>query len=135
MSIHVRRGDYINNPETFKLHGVCGLDYYHAAIEYITKRTNTPVFYIFSDDISWAEENIKSKNQMIFVKETPHGKDYFEMYLMSVCKHNIIANSSFSWWGAWLNKSPEKIVIAPKKWMNETSIDTTDLVLKNWIRI
>lgn len=135
VSIHVRRGDYVTNPETFKLHGVCSLDYYNDAIEYIKNNVANPFFYVFSDDIEWAQNNINLSRSVVFVKDTPPGKDYFEMHLMSLCKHNIIANSSFSWWGAWLNKNSDKIVVAPKKWMNDPSIDTTDLIPENWIRL
>jgi len=135
VSIHVRRGDYVTNPETFKFHGVCSLDYYNRGIEYIKSNVANPFFYVFSDDIKWAEDNIKLPGSVVFVKNTPPGKDYFEMHLMSLCKHNIIANSSFSWWGAWLNNNSDKIVVAPKKWMNDASIDTTDLIPDNWIRL
>lgn len=135
VSIHIRRGDYVSNPEYLKIHGLCSIEYYQGAIEYICRKVANPAFYIFSDDMDWAKENLQIKNPCIYVTGTPAGKDHFEMHLMSLCKHNIIANSSFSWWGAWLNKSSEKIVIAPKKWMGDPAIDTTDLMPANWIRL
>ena len=85
--------------------------------------------------MDWVKKNITVNNDCVYVTGTPAGKDFYEMYLMSICKHNIIANSSFSWWGAWLNKNTEKIVIAPKLWMADPTIDTTDLIPANWIRI
>ncbi len=134
VSIHIRRGDYVNNAETNTLHGTCSVEYYNSAIDYISSKIHTPVFYIFSDDMDWVKSNFIIKHKFIYVTETPVGKDYFEMCLMSYCKHNIIANSSFSWWAAWLNQNPDKIVVAPKKWMN-TSINTNDLIPANWIRL
>lgn len=135
VSIHIRRGDYVSNPEYLKIHGLCTLDYYQSAIKYICGKVTNPAFYIFSDDLDWAKKNLQIKHTCVYVSGTPDGKDYFEMYLMSLCKHNIIANSSFSWWGAWLNKNSQKIVIAPKQWMGDASIDTNDLIPGNWIRL
>ena len=135
VSVHIRRGDYVSNPEYTKIHGVCSTDYYHRAIEYICSKVENPAFYFFSDDMDWVKKNITVNNDCVYVTGTPAGKDFYEMYLMSICKHNIIANSSFSWWGAWLNKNTEKIVIAPKLWMADPTIDTTDLIPANWIRI
>ncbi len=135
VSIHIRRGDYSSNPEYFKIHGLCSIEYYQSAIECICKKITNPVFYVFSDDMEWVKKNIQIKSTCIYVTEANNEKDYFEMHLMSLCKHNIIANSSFSWWGAWLNQNPEKVVIAPKQWMNDPAIDTRDLVPANWIRI
>lgn len=135
VSLHIRRGDYINNSDTLKLHGICSTDYYQAAVKEISRRIKKPVFYIFSDDINWVKENFSIDYPCIYVSETEQQKDYFDMHLMSTCKHNIIANSSFSWWGAWLNRNPYKIVLAPKKWMADHGINTNDLVPENWIRL
>lgn len=135
VSIHIRRGDYISNPEYLKNHGLCPVEYYQQAIEYICSKTAKPVFYFFSDDMEWVKKNLNINHPAVYVGGTPEGKDHYEMYLMSLCKHNIIANSSFSWWGAWLNTNPEKIVVAPKQWMGDAGIDTTDLIPKNWVRI
>ncbi|MGE3825018.1 MAG: alpha-1,2-fucosyltransferase [Bacteroidia bacterium] len=135
VSIHIRRGDYVTNPETYKLHGVCTIDYYKQAIEHICKNVENPFFYIFSDDIDWAKENIKPEENVTYVKGTPSDKDYFEMHLMSLCKHNIIANSSFSWWAAWLNSNSQKIIIAPQKWMNMPDLNVNDLLPEIWKKI
>lgn len=111
VSVHIRRGDYIKNK---RLGGVCEQSYYDRAFEYIRRRVDSPVFFIFSDDIDWCKRNFGNKYYYID-DSTPltGGRD---MYMMSLCTHNIIANSSFSWWGAWLNKNKGKIVIAPEKW-------------------
>lgn len=114
ISIHVRRGDYLNLTDHF---GLCNLTYYQKAIDYFSQRLTNPTFIVFSDDIQWAKENILCENA-IYVDWNQGSDSWQDMYLMSQCKHNIIANSSFSWWGAWLNDNPDKIVIAPQKWFN-----------------
>ncbi|WMW24308.1 alpha-1,2-fucosyltransferase [Methanolobus sediminis] len=134
VSIHIRRGDYVSNPETKKLHGYCSLEYYEKAIKKICCYVENPHFFIFSDDPDWAEDNLIYDCPIKFVTHNDSEKGYEDLRLMSLCKHNIIANSSFSWWGAWLNKNPEKIVLSPEKWFNDSSINTDDLVPDNWIR-
>ncbi len=133
VSIHIRRGDYVLDKKTNKHHGTCELDYYKKAIEYIKDKIQSPVFFIFSDDIEWPKENIKEENS--FFISNPEIKDYEELILMSNCNHQIIANSSFSWWGAWLNQNPNKIVIAPQKWLNTDISKQPDIVPKTWIKI
>lgn len=132
VSIHIRRKDYITNPNTRRFHGVCGLDYYLFCIRRITKKVSSPYFFIFSDDINWAKQNLQINYPAVFVDY--FGSDAEELILMSLCEHNIIANSSFSWWGAWLNKNPKKIVIAPKAWFR-TRLSDKDIVPRKWIRI
>ena len=92
-------------------------------------------FFIFSDDLDWARDNLDFIDNKTFVELEKNIPDHEDMYLMSQCKHNIIANSSFSWWGAWLNQNPDKKIIAPKKWVNDLSRDTTDLIPKTWLRL
>ncbi len=133
ISVHIRRGDYVADAKTNSKHGVCPPDYYDRAIKYIVSHTTNPQFFVFSDDIAWAEEHMKFPDSTIFVSD-PNIKAHEEMLLMSHCKHNIIANSSFSWWGAWLNKNPSKIIIAPQKWFN-VSISTQDLLPTSWIQL
>ena len=137
IALHIRRGDYINNSN---YEGVCTEEYYLKAInllnEKIDNNKNT-IFYIFSDDKEFANQFEGKLN--INTRIIEHNKDensYKDMYLMSKCKHNIIANSSFSWWGAWLNNNPNKIVIAPKRWFG-TRIEEnyTDIVPESWIKI
>jgi len=134
-SLHVRRGDYANNKSINNFHGVCSLEYYQKAVKYITYSFPEICFYIFSDDLDWAKTNFNFIKNKIFVESNGDIPNYEEMHLMSLCKHNIIANSSFSWWGAWLNKNDEKIVIAPEKWFNDTLYDTTDIAPKGWVRL
>lgn len=109
LSLHVRRGDYLTKPN---FHFNQSIDYYLGAIKYIDLKEKIDRIYIFSDDISWCKENFKDE-RLIFVENL---EDYEELYLMSLCDHNIIANSSFSWWGSYLNRNSNKIVIAPKNW-------------------
>jgi hypothetical protein len=128
-SLHIRRGDYVSNKKTNNIHGTCSLDYYKKAIATIKKKQKNIQFYIFSDDIVWTKKNLIVKNA-IYVdhKCSPHE----DMYLMSLCKNNITANSSFSWWGAWLNKNQDKIVISPKQWFVEKE---NEVACKNWIQL
>lgn len=134
VSLHVRRGDYANNPKTAATHGLCSLDYYRAAIRYVSERVQQPVFFVFSDDISWVKSNLQIDFPHQYVAHNHGAESYNDMRLMSLCQHHIIANSSFSWWGAWLNSSVDKIVIAPKRWFaNQT--DVRDLLPQDWVKL
>lgn len=135
VSIHIRRGDYVTDAKTNIVHGVCDLDYYRRAVTFIKKQVAEPHFFIFSDDLGWAKENLDFIDHLTFVELDPNIPDHEEMWLMSQCQHNIIANSSFSWWGAWLNQHPNKIVIAPLPWFVDSSIDTGDLIPESWARL
>jgi hypothetical protein len=134
VSIHIRRGDYVNDSKTKKAHVTFGLEYYEEAIKIIKDKIKDPVFFVFSDDISWIKENLKI-NYPIFFVSNPEIKDYEELIIMSTCKHNIIANSSFSFWGAWLNQNQNKTVIAPIKWSNLYQKEYKNICPENWIRI
>lgn len=116
VSMHVRRGDYVSNPVTLAVHGVCALDYYVKAVEAVATRVRNPVFYVFSDDLQWVRENLALAYPVRVVDVNTGKASYRDLQLMSMCKHNIIANSSFSWWGAWLNANPDKVVVAPSRW-------------------
>jgi len=129
VAIHVRRGDYLK-PNIGKHHPVLDIEYYKKAIEYINSKIKNPFFYIFSDDPIWCESNFTFLNFGYKIIEKRY-TDWESMYLMSVCKHNIIANSSFSWWGAWLNKHEIKIVIAPKFWFPKLQNPASE----DWIKI
>ena len=133
IALHIRRGDYLAKVSLHVL-GLMSIEYYKKAIELLSSKVNDPVFYIFSDDIGWAKENLKIDNA-VFVSGSITKHHIGDLYLMSRCKHHIIANSSFSWWGAWLNNNPEKIVITPKKWFNKGPKDTQDLIPDEWIKI
>ena len=114
--------------------GVCSLDYYKISISKIASLLDNPHFYIFSDDIEWVRSNLFMEYPFTYVSNGVY-KDYEELVLMSSCKHNIIANSTFSWWAAWLNKNQNKIVVAPSKWFNDKTYSENNLVPKKWIRI
>lgn len=134
VSIHIRRGDYISNPLYNKLNIALSLDYYQKTIEIISQKVFSPHFFIFSDDIDWAKENLKLE-KATFIGREHNFKDYEELILMSKCEHNIISNSTFSWWAAWLNNNPEKIVIAPLKWSGDMDVDVKGLIPDSWIKI
>jgi hypothetical protein len=126
ISLHIRRTDYVTSNG---YHPVQSIDYYNKALEIIGDYDQ---LLIFSDDINWCKENLNYKN-MVFIENQTNIED---MWLMSLCNHNIIANSSFSWWGAWLNKNEDKIVIAPKNWFGDfTNLNSLDIFANNWITI
>jgi len=135
VSIHVRRGDFVTNPTTNAYHGTCSVDYYKKAIQIIKNRVHQPQFFIFTDDPIWVREHLDTGYPTVFVDFNGPEKDYEDLRLMSLCQHHIIANSSFSWWGAWLCQNTEKIVIAPIKWFNKPDINTQDLIPDTWIRL
>lgn len=134
VSLHLRRGDYVSNLEANKTHGFIGIDYYNNAISFIKEQILHPYFFVFSDDIAWARENLGSIANVLFIDHNQGRLSYEDMRLMSLCKYNIIANSSFSWWGAWLNAAPNKIVIAPKQWFANGQ-DTSDLMPEDWLKM
>jgi glycosyltransferase involved in cell wall biosynthesis len=125
-SIHVRRGDYLDFPDH---HTVLGTDYYEKAIQILPK---SDFYLVFSDDIPWCKENFKGE-KFVFIENE---RDYVELYLMSLCSNNIIANSSFSWWGAWLNPNNDKKVVAPNKWFgSKIGEKIEDIIPNTWIKI
>lgn len=134
VSVHVRRGDYVSNPTTAQVHGFLGLGYYQKALSIILENTDRPHFFVFSDDLEWAEGNIKTDAPITYVKYNG-AKNYEDLRLMSACKHHIIANSSFSWWGAWLSPDREKIVIAPRRWFKSDRLNARDLIPESWHKI
>lgn len=132
VSIHIRRGDYLKDPVMC----VCTTEYYQRAISYIKEKEQVDLFCVFSDDISWCKENLKEMVgdiEIEYVDWNIGNDSYKDMQLMTYCKHNIIANSSFSWWGAWLGCREGKIVIAPKIWANKKIVN--DPICESWIRI
>lgn len=137
VAVHIRRGDFANNKFIHSVHGTCSLEYYEAAIAKIEKLMKPSAFFIFSDDLNWAVENLGKKYEAEFVKLNSNCAHLMEMKLMSKANANIIANSSFSWWGAWLNANPSKIVIAPQNWYVEPlkNSQTSYLLPDSWICI
>jgi len=134
VSIHIRRGDYLTDAHASSTFGILSLAYYHRAINHFHSRFSDSAFFIFSDDLAWAEEQFKIL--ATFVKIENGQQPSLELDLMSKCNHNIIANSSFSWWGAFLNPNPEKTVIMPKNWVQDENINSKiNLKLSNWIQL
>lgn len=131
VSIHIRRGDYLLH----EVHNTNKEEYYIKALKLIESKIKKPVYFVFSDDINWAKENFLPTFETHYIDFNDASSNYEDLQLMASCKHNIIANSSFSWWGAWLNKNPEKIVIAPKKWFNDGIYNYSDVVPLNWIKL
>lgn len=130
VSVHIRRGDYLDPSHQGIYEGICTCEYYEKAISFIQNRYPEACFYLFTNDVEWTKKNLSGTGRTI-VEGGSEETGYLDMYLMSRCRHNIIANSSFSWWGAWLNTNPEKIVVAPSKWLNGRecrSIYTEDMI-------
>lgn len=132
VSVHVRRGDYVTNPDANKIHGTKNIDYYDRAVDLIAKKYGDIEIFVISDDLGWCKNNLKFKYPTTYVDVNRTG--YEDMWLMSLCKHNIIANSSFSWWAAWLNKNSEKTVVAPKVWFNDMA-EGKDRIPTEWLRV
>ena len=133
VSIHVRRGDVIAVAKTNKLYGTITMDYYQNAINSMVESFNDSIFFFFSDDIDWVKENIKTTFPSHYIDANDDAHNYEDLRLMSSCKHHIIANSSFSWWGAWLNPDQQKKIIGPARWMSSMDIADTDHIPASWI--
>lgn len=129
VSVHVRRGDYLNHP---MYGGICMEDYYKNAIDYIQQRVEGARFYLFSNDMAYVQDKFQG-DEFAYVENNLEDKGYMDMYLMSLCRHHIIANSSFSWWGAWLSQSPSKIVVAPLRWLN--GVPAQDIIPDRWVTL
>lgn len=132
-SCHLRRGDYLTDP----IYGVCNTNYYARAVKELNQTVKPDMYCVFSDDIEWCKENlvdlIGRDKEVIFVDWNKGRESYRDMQLMSLCHYNIIANSSFSWWGAWLNNHEDKVVLAPEIWMNKPLVN--DPICDSWKRI
>lgn len=132
VSVHIRRGDYFSNLATNKIHGILPIEYYIRSVNYLNSVEKNLLFYIFSDDIDWCNKNLKLNCDFVIV-ESFNSNFIDDFRLMSLCKHNIIANSTYSWWAAWLNANPNKIVIAPKMWFRSKERNSNDIIPSNWI--
>lgn len=133
VAVHIRRGDYVTDSGANYLMGVLPVDYYLQAIRYIKQKVSNPSFYFFSDDLEWAKNNIQTDAPAHYVDGN---MDYIDLDLMRHCSHNIIANSTFSWWGAFLNRNPDKIVVAPDKWSAREDVNKNiHLQFPSWVKI
>jgi hypothetical protein len=134
VSVHVRRGDYVSLEHANKFHGVLGIDYYTEAMNLMKRKAGNCHFFIFSDDTTWCRQNF-GRFEDVTIVENPSKFSSSDLMLMKRCNHHIIANSSYSWWGAWLSESGGSITIAPSKWLNATDVSIEKFYCKNWIRI
>ena len=132
VSVHIRRGDYLDEVNQRIYGGICDEKYYKKAISQIKSLVPEAVLYVFSDDLEWVKENI-IRDDMTLIDWNKEDDSWQDMYLMSRCKHHIIANSTFSWWGAWLGDNDDKIVISPNKWF--ANRESTEIICDDWIRI
>jgi hypothetical protein len=137
ISIHIRRGDYVTNAHTNQVHGTCSLEYYREAVNMLAEGHHNPQVFVFSDDLQWVAQNLQLTIPMVMVDCNNADTDFEDIRLMSACKDHVIANSSFSWWGAWLNPNKSKRVIAPKRWFAAENMNaqSVDVVPQSWIRL
>lgn len=132
VSVHIRRGDYVSDRTTLEVHGIVPLGFYHDAVAVIIKEVEDPHFFVFSDEPEWAEAHLELDRPCTFLSHNGADRNFEDLRLMSLCRHHIIANSSFGWWGAWLGRSSRQIVIAPAKWFDDPSRNSKDLIPKRW---
>jgi hypothetical protein len=135
--VHVRRGDFANDPRTRDFHGLCGPEYYREALSRIRDSDGHPAFFVFSDDLDWARSNLPLRCQeAVFVGHNGPELPWEDLRLMSLCRRFILANSSFSWWAAWLCRRRDREVLAPRAWFSPASgLDTRDLCPPDWVRL
>ena len=135
VSVHIRRGDYVSDPRASRVRGVCTPDYYQRCVALVAERLVNPHLFLFSDDPGWVAANLQFEHSTTLVSTVPARRDHEDLRLMSLCRHHITANSSFSWWGAWLNPNRDKLVLTPRRWMNDARVDDRDVVPPAWIRV
>jgi hypothetical protein len=133
VSLHIRRGDYITSLSAQQHHGNLDISYYQRAVRVVKDYCSKEIeIFVFSDDLEWCKENLTFDEQMHFVDSNQVKNFYWDMFLMSRCRHNIIANSSFSWWAAWLNQNEKKCVVAPIHWFADQSVRNNNLIPSTW---
>jgi hypothetical protein len=129
--VHVRRGDYVTLGAAAAYHGTCSIEYYRAAYDVVARSVRSPVLFVFSDDPAWVRENLRLPAPMVYVDHNPPEQGHQDLRLMASCRHAILANSSFSWWGAWLGTAGDKVVVAPRRWFADGR-PTPDLLPPSW---
>lgn len=136
VSLHIRRGDYARLKKNLQKHGITPLDYYTKALGRIRESVSDPQLFVFSDEPDWARDNLHTglPFTLVDVNRTPDTA-WTDMQLMALCRHHIICNSTFSWWGAWLDPHPDKLVIAPEQWFADPSINARHIVPDSWIKL
>jgi len=135
VSLHIRRGDYVTNPLAAKFHGLCDLSYYQAAVDGLVARFPELQVFAFSDDPEWVKRNLKLNVALHIMDVCSADEAHIDLELMSNCRHHVIANSSFSWWGAWRSTSPNQVVYAPQRWFADANTDTSDVIPARWIQL
>lgn len=134
--VHIRRGDYVHLPVAAKIHGFVGLDYYQKGFDRLLASNPNIHFFVFSDDIEWAKSNLPHQEKIHFIESVDEfNAPVQELFLMSQCQKHLIANSSLSWWGAWLSESTIPMIIAPKNWTNDRDKNWDDLLPKHWQKL
>jgi hypothetical protein len=133
--LHVRRGDYVTDPSANAFHGLCPPDYYRRGLDDVVRHLSRPECFVFSDDPHWVRENLKLSVPMTVVDIHGPGEAHEDLRLMAACHSYVIANSTLSWWGAWLGRRPGKRVVAPRQWFRSGSRDASDLVPDHWGRL
>jgi len=133
--VHIRRGDYVTNAQAKECHGLCSLDYYREGIKRVTAHVGNPHGFIFSDDPAWVQKHFKVEIPFTVIDINGPDEAHEDLWLMAACKYFVIANSSLSWWGAWLSESPSKVVVAPLDWFKDNPNQTRDLIPQGWIQI
>lgn len=134
VSLHVRRGDYVSLPQAASHHGSCDIDYYRQALAELQRRHGALEVFAFSDDPAWVASDLRVGAPLHVVSDAA-GAAHEDLWMMQHCRHYVIANSSFSWWGAWLGSTPHSSVIAPKQWVRTAGFDTSDVVPQAWMRL
>ncbi|RAM61656.1 hypothetical protein RB25_21875 [Herbaspirillum rubrisubalbicans] len=135
VSLHIRRGDYVSNAAAAAVHGTCDLGYYERAVAYLREITGVdPELFVFSDDLDWVAANLRLPYPMHLIRDNDAATNYEDLRLMTACRHHIVANSSFSWWGAWLDGRTDSITVAPARWFVADTPDARDLVPLRWVR-
>lgn len=135
VSVHVRRGDRVSDPRLARLYGTCPMPYYRRAWRLIRERVPDPWFVVFADDPAWARAQLTFLDPVKFVSDPGHRPDHDDLWLMTQCRHHVIANSAFSWWGAWLSTAADKVVVAPDRWFADPAYDGRDVVPPAWARV
>jgi hypothetical protein len=134
VSVHVRRGDYVSNPHAHRFHGLLGLDYYRSAVRILQERVGDVHLYVFSDDPDWCAEHLQLGVPTTVVRGNAGASATEDLVLMSRCAHHVIANSTFSWWGAWLDGRPGSVVVAPQRWAVDPATDFSDVYARGWLQ-
>lgn len=135
ISVHVRRGDYVSVQKYANIFGTCSIEWYGRAVSIAAEGMTKPVFFVFSDDMRWAKNNLSLPGRVVWVEPVADGRDAEELHLMAACRAHVTANSSFSWWGAWLDPREDSRIVAPSRWFLSEKLDARDIVPERWVRL